>query len=322
MTDSAVAIILGIIEGITEFIPVSSTGHLLIAEQWLPPQTDLFNVVIQSGAVLAVIPLYRERFRQFAGALSDPAARDYLVKVLAAFVITGIGGYALEKRGFKLPEKLFPVAIALLIGGVLFIIVESWLGRRGGKNSSQRVGAFVFGVALLALAGGIGVYRVLGTAKSAVAVLVLLAGAFLTLKETRRQPVDCGASITWTIVAAVAVGQLIAAVFPGASRSGATILFALILGLDRRLATEYSFLVGIPTMLAAGGYKILKAVHHPDPSAHENWTMVLIASVVAALVSFVAVKWLLRYVQTHTFIAFGGYRVVLAVLILGWLRAH
>jgi undecaprenyl-diphosphatase len=274
MTDSCVAIILGIIEGITEFIPVSSTGHLLIAEHWLPAQTDLFNVVIQSGAVLAVIPLFRQRFHQFIFGWSDPAARDYLAKVLAAFVISGIGGYALEKGGFKLPEKLLPVAIALLVGGVLFIVVESWLGRRGGKKTVDGAGA-----------------------TSIVA-------------------------ITWTVAVAVAVGQLIAAAFPGSSRSGTTIVLALILGVNRPLATEFSFLVGIPTMLAAGGYKILKAVHHPDPSAHENWKMVAIASVVAAVVSFVAVKWLLRYVQTHTFIAFGWYRVVLAGLILAWLGMH
>jgi undecaprenyl-diphosphatase len=99
-------------------------------------------------------------------------------------------------------------------------------------------------------------------------------------------------------------------------------VLTLILGLSRPLATEFSFLVGIPTMLAAGGYKILKAVHHPDPSAHENWKMVIIASVVAAVVSFVAVKWLLRYVQTHTFVAFGWYRVILAVLILAALHLH
>jgi undecaprenyl-diphosphatase len=320
MTDSCVAIILGIVEGITEFIPVSSTGHLLIAEQWLPAQTDLFNVVIQCGAVLAVIPLFRERFRQFTFGLSDPGARDYLLKILAAFVITGIGGYALEKAGFKLPEKLFPVAIALLIGGILFVIVEGWLARHGGKTRTGRAGAIIFGLALLALAGGIGVYRVLGTAKSAVAVLVLVIGAVLALRETRREPVDPALTITWTVAAAVAIGQLIAAAFPGSSRSGTTILFALILGLNRPLATEFSFLVGIPTMLAAGAYKILKAVHQPDPSVHENWKMVIIASIVAALVSFVAVRWLLRYVQTHTFVAFGWYRVVLAVLILAMLH--
>ena len=120
--------------------------------------------------------------------------------------------------------------------------------------------------------------------------------------------------ITWAVVLAVGLGQLIAAVFPGTSRSGSTIILSLLLGLSRPAATEFSFLVGIPTMLAAGGLKIFKALHHPDANApHENWSLVLLASVVAAVVSFVAVKWLLRYVQTHTFNAFGWYRLALAV---------
>ena len=122
--------------------------------------------------------------------------------------------------------------------------------------------------------------------------------------------------ITWPVVFAVAVGQLIAAVFPGSSRSGSTILLALLLGLNRPAATEFSFLVGIPTMLAAGGLKIFKALHHPAANApHENWGMVLLATAIAAVVSFIAVKWLLRYIQTHTFNVFGWYRIALAIAI-------
>jgi undecaprenyl-diphosphatase len=268
MTDTLTAVILGVIEGITEFLPISSTGHLLIAEQWLPHQTDLYNVVIQTGAVLAVIPLFHKRFHQFIFNWADPAVRDYFFKIVTAFVITGAGGYALEKRGFKLPEELFPVAIALLTGGVLFLIVEGWLGKRqrgGGENAPRN-----------------------------------------DIKH-----------VTWTVAIAVGLGQLIAAVFPGSSRSGTTILFMLILGLSRPLATEYSFLVSIPTMLAAGGYKIFEAFHHGIGAAqNENWKMVIIATLVAAVVSFIAVKWLLGYVQTHTFIAFGLYRIIVGGAIL------
>ena len=101
MSDWLGAIILGIIEGLTEFIPVSSTGHLLLAEQWLPHQTDLFNVVIQSGAVLAVIPLFWPRFHQFIFRWREPATRDYLLKIFAAFFITGVGGLLLEKKTFQ-----------------------------------------------------------------------------------------------------------------------------------------------------------------------------------------------------------------------------
>jgi undecaprenyl-diphosphatase len=252
-----VVIILGIIEGITEFLPVSSTGHLLIAEQWLPHQTDLFNVVIQCGAVLAVLPLFPQRLNQFFHRWKERETQDYLLKIFVAFAITGAGGLVLEKKHFKLPEHLMPVAVALFVGGVAFVIVETWL--RGREVKSE---------------------------------------------------------ITWTIVLAVGIGQLIAAVFPGSSRSGTTILLALILGLNRVAATEFSFLVGIPTMLAAGGLKIFKAVHHPVIGApKEDWGLVLLGFVVAAIVSFIAVKWLLKYVQTHTFVAFGWYRIAAAAVI-------
>src|SRR2546423_1458722 len=120
-------ILLGIIEGITEFLPVSSTGHLLIAQHWIPRQTDLFNVVIQCGAVLAVLPLFPERLRQFVFRWREPAIRDYLLKIFVAFAITGAVGFILEKKHFKLPEELLPVAVAIFVGGLLFVLVEHWL---------------------------------------------------------------------------------------------------------------------------------------------------------------------------------------------------
>ena len=252
-----IAIILGIIEGLTEFIPVSSTGHLLIAEHWLPRQSDLFNVVIQAGAVLAVIPLFWQRFKMLSR-WREPASQVMLAKIAAAFFITCAGGFILEKKGFKLPEQVTPVALALLIGGVLFIAVETML--RGKKGSDE---------------------------------------------------------ISWRVAVVIGFAQLIAAVFPGASRSGVTILFALMLGAGRPAATEFSFLVGIPTMLAASALKIFKALHHPNTvAAHEDWAVLAVASIVAAAVSFVSVKWLLRYVQSHTFIGFGWYRIGVGTLLL------
>ncbi len=256
-------VLLGIIEGITEFLPVSSTGHLLLAEHWLPRQSDLFNVVIQCGAVLAVLPLFPDRLRQFCFRWRERETQDYLAKILVAFAITGAGGLILEKKNFKLPEELLPVAIALFVGGLAFVLIER---RLRGKS----------------------------------------------LK----------AEVTWPIVIAVGVGQLVAAVFPGTSRSGATIIAALILGLNRVAATEFTFLVGIPTMLAAGGLKIFKELHHAAGAPTEDWVMLALGFVVSAAVSFVAVKWLLRYVQTHTFTAFGWYRIVLALLAGTFLLAH
>lgn len=258
--DWAAVIVLGIIEGITEFLPISSTGHLLLAEQlrWLPRQTDLFNIVIQSGAVLAVLPLFPERLKQFVFAWRQKATQQYALKLLVAFALTGAGGLILDKMQFKLPEAPGPVAWALVAGGLAFLGVEAWL--RGRPLSNE---------------------------------------------------------VTWPIAVAVGLGQLIAAAFPGTSRSGATILLCLVLGLSRPAATEFSFLAGIPTMLAAGGLKIFHALHQPASGGPtEDWGLVALGFGVSAVVSFLAVKWLLRYVQTHTFVLFGWYRLALGAVIL------
>src|SRR5258708_25960664 len=110
MPDWIAVVILGIVEGVTEFIPVSSTGHLLIAEQWLPRQTDLFNVVIQSGAVIAVLPLFSLRCQQLVFGWREAGTRGYLLKLILAFVITGAVGFVLEKGGFRLKDNPKPIS--------------------------------------------------------------------------------------------------------------------------------------------------------------------------------------------------------------------
>jgi undecaprenyl-diphosphatase len=249
-------VLLGVIEGVTEFLPVSSTGHLLIAQRWLGARSDLFNTVIQTGAVLAVVLIFTARLRQLAFQWRERAAQQYMVKLAVAFGITGVGGLLLKYAGFQLPDTARPVAWATLIGGVLFLVVERWL--RG--------------------------------------------------RQTRDQ-------ISWPATIAVAFGQLLAAVFPGASRSGSTILMALCLGVSRPAAIEFSFLLGIPTLIAAGMLQIYSSLRDPA-GVPEDWGMVLVAWVVAAVTAFAAVKWLLRYVQTHTFEVFGWYRIVLGVVLL------
>jgi undecaprenyl-diphosphatase len=112
--------------------------------------------------------------------------------------------------------------------------------------------------------------------------------------------------------------QLLAAGFPGTSRSGATILGALVLGLSRPAAVEFSFLLGVPTLLAAGGLKVFKALH--QGGSHEHWSLLVLATVVATATAFVSVKWLVRFVQTHTFVVFGWYRVVMGLGILLFVR--
>jgi undecaprenyl-diphosphatase len=265
MTETTVTVLVaGVVEGVTEFLPVSSTGHLLLVERLLHRRlSDLFNIVIQCGAVLAVLPLFRGRLSQFAFRWRERDTRRYAARLGLAFALIGVGGLALDGAGFRLPETAMPVALALLAGGAAFVAVERWL--RGRPQAEE---------------------------------------------------------VTWTIAAAVGLAQLLAVVFPGTSRSGATILAALALGLTRPAATEFAFLVGIPTMLAAGGLQILHAARHPTPDTlPEGWATVALGFVVAAAVSFVVVKWLLGYVRSHTFTGFGWYRIAVGALILGLLAA-
>lgn len=261
MQDWLLSIILGVVEGITEFLPISSTGHLLIAEKYLPAgsaflHSEFFNVGIQSGAVLAVLLNFWTRLEGLAKTWKQPASLDYILKLGGAFVVTAIGGLAMKKMGMKLPEEVGPVAWATLIGGVLFIAVERWHKGRTGTEI-----------------------------------------------------------ITWQIALVLGASQLIAAAFPGASRSGTTILIALIMGLSRPIAVEFSFLLGVPTLIAAGGLTFVKQVSKSGMGSID-WGLFVIGTAVAAITAFIAVRWLLKYVQSHSFEAFGWYRIVLGGVLL------
>lgn len=258
MSDLLQVILLGIIEGITEFLPISSTGHLLIAEHLgLGQRSDVFNVVIQAGAILAVTLIYWKRLWSLAVNFKQPENRDYALKLMLAFLITGVFGLVIKKLGFKLPETVTPVAWALIIGGI-WIIAAEWLA---AKKPDQT-------------------------------------------------------QITWPVAIIVGLAQVVAAIFPGTSRSGATIFAAMLTGTSNRAAaTEFAFLVGIPTMFAASGKLLFDVAKHGNV-AQENWSDLGIAFVVSTITAFVVVKWLLRYIQTHRFTLFAVYRIVLGVLLL------
>jgi undecaprenyl-diphosphatase len=259
MPEWLAVIILGIIEGVTEFLPISSTGHLLIPQNfgWLgEKRSDLFDVVIQSGAVVAVLAVFGKRVVEMACSLNKPETRDYLLKLFVAFFVTAVGGVMIKKFGIELPETVPPVAWATLIGGLIIFLLE-YLHR-----------------------GKIGVDR-----------------------------------ITWTVAIAVGLAQILAAVFPGTSRSGASILMALAFGIARPAATEFSFLLGVPTLMAAGVFQIFSAIKDGE-AAHEDWGMVALGMLVSAISAFLVVKWLIRFVQSHTFNGFAVYRVVLGIALL------
>jgi undecaprenyl-diphosphatase len=255
-------LILALIEGITEFLPISSTGHMLLAEHFLRhPQSEVFLAVVQMGAVLAVILVFTTRIRDMLTKWHDPKTRDFTMKLIVAFCLTAAGGLALKKIfHFKLPENTFNVAMATLVGGILILLIEGFIARRKG------------------------------------------------MKE-----------ITWVVAIAIGVGQLLAVIFPGLSRSGTTIMIGLALGTTRPAATEFSFLLGIPTLLAAGGMEILQGIKHPEITGVINWKLVLFGTAVAAVTAFLTVRWLLHYIQSHTFVPFGWYRIVLGIAMLGLL---
>ena len=263
MNDLFSALLLGIIEGLTEFLPISSTGHLLIAQHWLGARSDLFNIAIQAGAILAVCLVYRERLWALATGWRDPVQRDYVFKLAGAFLVTAVFGLVVKLGGIELPDTVTPIAWALIVGGVAILLIE----RRVGADDPGHV------------------------------------------------------AIAWKVAVVVGLAQVLAGVFPGTSRSAAAIFAALLVGVGTRAAaTEFAFLVGIPTMFAATGYELLSLARHGG-IGNEDWSALGVAFVASAITAFVAVKWLLHYIQSHRFTAFAVYRVGLGVALLLWLPA-
>lgn len=248
-------VLLGVIEGITEFLPISSTGHLLLAEHWLGARSEMYNIVIQAGAILAVTLIYWRRIVSLLTDWRDPKNQSYLIKLILAFLITAILGLVVKKLGVELPTTIQPVAWALVLGGIWMIAAEHFAGKQPDRTT-----------------------------------------------------------ITLRVAIAVGLAQVVAGVFPGTSRSAATIFVAMLVGTSNRAAaTEFAFLVGIPTMYAASGYEVLKQMRG---GVAEDWTGLSIAFVVSTITAFVAVKWLLTYIRSHRFTAFAIYRILFGGLLL------
>ncbi len=266
MNDIVKAILLGLVEGATEFIPVSSTGHLILAGDWLNFEGDrakTFEVFIQLGAILAVVWLYRAKVvTVLRNARSDPAARQLIVNLAIAFVPAAAMGY-LTYDWIK--EHLFnplTVAWALLLGGIVILLIEHW-------NPPEVVDDVDHVPASKAL--GIGVAQVLS-------------------------------------------------LFPGVSRSGATIMGARSLGLSRRAAAEFSFFLAIPVMIVATGYDLFRS---RDTLSAADAPVFAVGFIVSFLSAIVVVKAFLGFVSRHSFRPFAWYRIAFGalLLLLYWNRA-
>jgi len=258
------AAILGLVEGLTEFLPVSSTGHLIVAASLLNYTGDkakLFEIVIQAGAILAVCWEYRRKLIGVAaGLFSDRAAQRFAINVGVAFLPAAILGLAFSRL---IKAHLFapvPVASAFVVGA--FVIL--WAERRQRRNP--------------------------GT--------------------VRIQSVD---QMRWSDALKIGLAQALALI-PGTSRSGATIIGGMLFGLSRPAATEFSFFLAIPTLLAATGYEL---VRNRALLVADDLAMIALGFVVAFISALLVVRWLLRYVAHHDFVPFAWYRIAFGLVILG-----
>lgn len=253
------AVALGVVEGLTEFLPISSTGHLILAGDLLNFEDDkakVFQIVIQTGAMFAIIWEYRQRFAgAITGLTSDPAARRFVLNLLIAFIPAALLGFLF---GGFIKINLFaavPVAFAFIAGGLVILAVE-----RSGRTA-------------------------------------------------RVASVD---EMTPADALKVGLAQC-AALIPGTSRSGATIIGAMLFGLSRRAATEFSFFLAVPTLIAAGAYDFYKHRHLFDAS---DLTLFAVGLITAFASAFACVRWLLRYIVSHDFTPFAWYRIVFGAVVL------
>ena len=257
-----VAIILGLVEGLTEFLPISSTGHLILAGDLLgytSEKAKVFEIAIQTGAMLAIVWEYRRRFAgAISGALSDAKAQRFLLNLIVAFIPAAVLGLAF---GSIIKKHLFfalPVALAFIVGGIIILWVE--------KHYTKG-------------------------------------------REPRVKDVD---DMTWHDALKVGIAQTFALI-PGTSRSGAIIIGGMLFGLSRKVATEFSFFLAVPTLVAAGGYSLFK---NRALLSTDDLGFFAVGFVTAFISAFICVRWLLRYIASHDFTIFAWYRIAFGLIVI------
>lgn len=276
MLDLIKAIIYGIVEGITEWLPISSTGHLILIEQFIPFNGasegffDMFDVVIQLGAILAVVVLFWNKIWPFAltkkqrqgqtgvGAFFKKDIWIMWFKILVSTVPAAVIGGLFDDVFNRLFYNPVCVALALIIFGIAFILVENW-------------------------------------------------------NRTRTPKINSLAEITYTTALMIGFFQVLAAIFPGTSRSGATIVGALLIGVSRTVAAEYTFFLAIPVMFGAS---LLKVVKFGFSFTGNELLLLLTGTVVSFVVSLFVLRFLMGYIKKHDFRVFGWYRIVLGAIVL------
>ena len=278
------AALFGLVEGITEWLPVSSTGHMILLNHWVKLDVsqsfyDMFEVVIQLGAIMAVViifwnqlwPFYMKKVKVpgVVATKTRPAwkkgALDMWRKIIVCCIPAAIVGLLFDDEIDRLFYHPIPVALALIIVGVVFIIVEL----TAGKNAPK--------------AGSI-------------------------------------AGMSFTMVWWIGVAQTIAAIFPGTSRSGATIIGALIVGVSREAAAEFTFFLAVPVMLGASLLKVVKYVHDGLKMTAMEGGILAVGCIVAFVVSIIVIRFFMNYIRKHDFKVFGYYRIILGIAVIALLH--
>ena len=265
------AILFGIVEGVTEWLPVSSTGHLILLNEFVRLNVSeefgsMFDVVIQLGAILAVIVLFFHKLNPFAPSKSETEKKQtwsLWFKVIAAIIPSGVVGVLLDDWMDAHLHNGIVVSVALIVYGIAFILVER-------RNRGKRL-------------------KVIGDVHDIDYRTALLIGAFQCLS-----------------------------LVPGTSRSGSTILGAILIGVGRSAGAEFSFFMAIPTMLGASAIKGLKFILSCTAITGTEIGVLMVGSVVSFVVSMLVIRALMEYVRKHSFSVFGVYRIVLGIIVLGY----
>ncbi len=273
------AIIFGIIEGITEWLPISSTGHLIIFEHWMkfqnvsPEFWSMFEVVIQLGAILAVVVLYFKNLFPFKLEKDDDDDEKKKIK--------------LDKPTLNLWGKILVACIPAAIVGVL---LDDWLEAK------------------------------FYNAPTIATMLILVGIVFIIVESIKKKDfrVEEMEEITYKDALIIGLFQLIAAIFPGTSRSGATIIGALIIGISRGIAAEFTFYLAVPVMVGASLLKILKF----GAIAGNELAILIVGMLVAFVISLLIIKFIMKYIKKHDFKVFGYYRILIGVIIFILIATH
>lgn len=281
------AVLFGIVEGVTEWLPISSTGHLILLDEFISLNVSdafksMFDVVIQLGAILAVIVLFFHKLNPFAPSKTETEKKQtwqLWFKVVVSIIPSGLVGVLFDDWMDEHLHNGIVVSIALIVYGIAFILVESRNSRGKFEKVSTKDG--------------------------------------ITMSRLKENPVNNVFDITYKMALIIGLFQCLSLI-PGTSRSGSTILGAIMIGVGRSAGAEFSFFMAIPTMLGASAIKGLKFLLSGVSATGTEVGVLIVGCVVSFIVSLLVIKGLMQYVRNHSFSAFGVYRIVLGIVVLAY----